>query len=218
MHLCYFRLVRLLIPFSLFLGHAHSAINPVVSWRLNRSAFVRFQRQSILSFLPDWLTIKSCGTCRLFCYSCTCTPTCCDNSQGEVVPPTIPGQPRTHPPRPLFRAGTRYPGTNQNHNPFLNQANQRNQQNQPRLSHYFNGQRQSRGCLQCGYDSENAEPCCCCFCPSGMFRRRSSSPDDLWRNNTSTNEAALGAFHPKYLSRLPAPDPVSKCHTSHFLR
>jgi len=222
------RLVRQLIPFALFLGHAHSAINPVVSWRLNRSAFVRFQRQSLLSLLPEWF--RSCCTCRLFCYSCTCSPTCCDNSPEEFS--STPG-PRTNQQRPpLRRAGTQYPVLNhQNpfltpHQPHLQQPRRLNRSSPHRRpGGSFGRNTQSRSscppnCCWKGDDDSsddgNSIPCCCCFCSNRMYGR-SSSPD-IWNRNSSTNEAALGAFHPKYLSRLPAPDPVSKCHTSNFFR
>jgi hypothetical protein len=209
------RLVRQLIPFSLFLGHAHSAINPVVSWRLNRSAFVRFQRQSLLSLLPEWF--RSFCTCRLFCYSCTCT-NCCENVNEEFS--STPG-PRTFQRPPLRRAGTQYPMMN-NPNPFLSP---RQLQQQSRQMNHMSPTRRGRGgqtgalCCKSEDDSDDANgfPCCCCFCSNRMFTRRSSSPD-IWNRNSSTNEAALGAFHPKYLSRLPVPDPVSKCHTSNFFR
>ncbi|XP_035702068.1 uncharacterized protein LOC118433842 [Folsomia candida] len=215
-------LVRLVIPFSLFLGHAHSAINPVVSYRLNRSAFVRFQRQSIFSFLPEWL--RALSTCRLFCYSCTCPPLiCCDKPSecGHSHPTTSPVQTGSHRPPPFRRAGTRYPGINENHrNPFLHSSPLRGNQ-RGGGGRNLNGNPGSSPCCICGSigdeTTDDAVPCCCCFCPSGMFARRSSSPD-LWNRNTSTNEAALGAFHPKYLTRLPVQDPISRCHTSHFLR
>ncbi|CAG7819371.1 unnamed protein product [Allacma fusca] len=159
-------IVRLLIPFALFLGHAHSAINPVVSWRLNRSAFVRFQRQPILSFLPDWSLLKWCRTC-----TCPCGCSSCDR-----LPPTSPHSSNRRPTSPIN-----------------------------------NGTSEPCGCCR------RCCLCCCCTCPSFGHFRRSSSPDG-WARNSSTNEAALGAFHPKYLSRLPVPDPISKCHTSHFLK
>jgi len=166
------------------MGHAHSAINPVVSWRLNRSAFVRFKRQPLLSFLPDWtplrqLTCRSVGSILRYCFSCFSS---CTGDKPDVQNKQEPDSTRRW--------------QNQDHSVTA-------------INH-------NRDKCSCRY--------ICCSCCSSMFlhccrsRGRSSSMSDEWNGNTSTNEAALGAFHPKYLSRRPVPDPVSNCHTSHFLK
>lgn len=252
------RLVRLLIPFALFLGHAHSAINPVVSWRLNRSAFVRFQRHNFLSFLPNWNFLRSCRTCTATCCGCCVYSMrnpcfcCCSrrsfggstsggssnngggrgggtihlqhNFQQRITQPTAgSGSTRflTVPnhltvPNPHHRAGGvgGSPQRNQRYPPVNSSEDSCSCFRRSGDEHDGAGRRNAR-------DDEEGIPCCCCFCPAGgPFGRRSSSPDPWNWNNSSTNEAALGAFHPRYLNRLPVPQPdqISKCHTSHFLR
>lgn len=246
-------MVRLLIPFALFLGHAHSAINPVVSWRLNRSAFVRFQRHNFLSFLPNWNFLRSCRTCSATCcgccvYSlrnpCSC---CCPRraypgstsggssnnggrgggtihlqhnyqqraptaGSGSMRFLTVPNQLTV--PSPHQRAG----GYPQRHNRYNPPDSSDGSCSCFRRTGDYPGNARARNSH---HDDEEGIPCCCCFCPAGgPFGRRSSSPDPWNWNNSSTNEAALGAFHPRYLNRLPVPQPdqISKCHTSHFLR
>lgn len=259
-----YRLVRLLIPFALFLGHAHSAINPVVSWRLNRSAFVRFQRLTFLSFLPNWNIFRSCRTCSTnFCgcclysfrHPCAC---CCQrrafggstsgggssNNGGRGGPIQLQHQHQRATGPTIGSASPRFL-TVPNHlsvpNPHLQIRGNQPRRGSPRHNPYPNLPHQSSsvdGSCNCfkrsgdysdgmnargsyPHDDEEGIPCCCCFCPAGgPFGRRSSSPDPWNWNNSSTNEAALGAFHPRFLNRLPVPQPdqVSKCHTSHFLR
>ena len=181
------RIVRRLIPFALFLGHAHSAINPVVSWRLNRSAFVRFQQQPCLHFCGGWTGWCMGGGRGGGNGICTCSCRCCCGNSSECDNTMSPSNTARN---------------NQSiHRPHVGSS-----------SNCYPCGRRRGACMLSSCCS------CCCTCTGfGRFRRRSSSPDG-WARNSSTNEAALGAFHPKYLSRLPVPDPISKCHTSHFLK
>lgn len=250
--------MRLLIPFALFLGHAHSAINPVVSWRLNRSAFVRFQKHNLFSFLPNWNIFRSCRTCSTSCFCCCCfytfrNPCSCCCSRRDFPGSTSGGSSNNGGGRgggPIYlqhnhpnRTGGQTAGSgstrfltvpnhltvpNPHHRPGAGH-HQRHQRYAPQDSsddscNCFkrNGDYPNRGRGRNSHqEDEEGIPCCCCFCPAGgPFGRRSSSPDAWNWNNSSTNEAALGAFHPRYLNRLPVPQPdqISKCHTSHFLR
>lgn len=121
-----------LLPFALFLGHAHSAINPLVYWLLNRSFLLQIQR------------LLACRLLQRFCCCCHC----CSCRRCRIRGGLCPYLRHCMPPAPW----TKVP--------------------------------------------------------------------HVWRRNSSTNEAALGPFHPKYLGQNRNNYPLehhSKC-TSHFLR
>ena len=225
-----------------------------MSWRLNRSAFVRFQKKSFFtSLVPDWsclricrLSCRSVASCRYYCCSFTGDSCLCctgsddfrNSSFGDagVVVDTRPRTPATGGGRGVRLQQKHLVGSRRKDNlrnpPHYNPKSGRRPSSLAAAIHH--NQRLHRRSTACGRLKYHL---CCQWCPCCRWyhrgssssygggggssyhhrcgrRRRASSPDG-W--NTSTNEAALGAFHPKYLSRLPAPDPISKCHTSHFL-
>jgi hypothetical protein len=79
------------VPFALLLGHAHSAINPVLYWVLNRHS-ISLRPQQTRRFWAGlccfcWVPLKSCNPMRFFRRDSSTTD---DTQLGPFHPRFVP--------------------------------------------------------------------------------------------------------------------------------